>query len=428
MPRPRVLDPDRFLRECFRQALVAADPMGLLSSHLPPADALPGRLIVVGAGKAAGRMAEAVESYYGPDADLSGVVVTRYGYGRPCRRIQVVEAAHPVPDDASLDAARRIEAALANVCSTDTVLALISGGASALLAAPRPQVTLGQKRALTSALLKSGATIHEINSVRKHLSRLKGGQLARRIAPARLLTLALSDVPGDDASVIGSGPTVPDPTTCADALEVTERYGLDLPPLVRSAWASGEWETPKADDPIFVDAHYRLVGSGMDSSRKTAAYAATQGVATLQLGDAIQGEARDVAKAMAGMALSCRRHGLPLAPPCLILSGGETTVSVRGKGRGGRNSEFLLALALALQGEPGIHALAADTDGIDGSEDNAGAAYSPSLWSVDAAALARQALADNDAWSWFAARNALVHTGPTFTNVNDFRAIFVDRV
>jgi hydroxypyruvate reductase len=372
-------------------------------------------------------MAQAVEVFYGDAVAVEGVVVTRYGYGLPCRSIEVIEAAHPVPDDAGLAAARRIEDALAGLSADDTVFALVSGGASALLAAPRDGVAPAEKRALTAALLRSGATIHEINCVRKHLSRLKGGRLAALAAPAKLCTLALSDVAGDDASVIGSGPTVPDPSTCADALEIAARYGLDLPPAVDAAWRAGAWETPKPGDPVFAGSRYRLVGSGFDNLQKTAAYAAAAGVTPLVLGDAIEGEAREVAKVLAGIALSCRRTGVPVGPPCLILSGGETTVTLRGaSGRGGRNSEFLLALALALKGAPGIHALAADTDGIDGSEDNAGAIYGPQMWSNEAQAAARDALERNDAWAWFAARDALLVTGPTCTNVNDFRAIYVE--
>ena len=419
--------PARFLRRCFDRALAAADPRQMLSPHLPPPESIRGRLVVVGAGKAAASMAQAVEDFYGDGVPVFGVVVTRYGYGLPCRRIEVIEAAHPVPDAAGLAAAGRIESALCGLTPEDTVLALVSGGASALLVAPRDGLALAEKRALTSALLKSGATIHEMNTVRKHLSRLKGGQLAALAAPARLVTLALSDVAGDDASVIGSGPTVPDPSTCADALEIATRYGLELPPAVRSAWMSGAWETPKAGDAAFRDSAYRLVGSAFHNLQKTAAYAAGEGVTPLVLGDAIEGEAREVAKALAGIAVSCRRYGVPMKPPCIILSGGETTVTIRGEGgRGGRNSEFLLGLALALKGAPGIHALAADTDGIDGSEDNAGAIYGPEMWSNAARADALAALARNDAWGWFAARDGLIVTGPTCTNVNDFRAIYIE--
>jgi hydroxypyruvate reductase len=426
------MDPRAFVRNCFDVALAAADPRRMLAPHLPTPGSIGGRLVVVGAGKAAASMAQAVEAFYDDAVDLSGLVVTRYGYGLPCRRIEVIEAAHPVPDDAGIAAAARVEAALAGLSAADTVLALVSGGASALLAAPREGVSLAEKRALTSALLKSGASIHEINCVRKHLSRLKGGRLAVLAAPARLLTLALSDVAGDEASVIGSGPTVPDPSTCADALEIAFRYRLDLPPQVRCAWEAGDWETPKDGDPAFAHSRYVLAGSAAGSLEQAAAYAASQGVTPIVLGDAIEGEAREVAKAMAGIALSCRRRGQPSRAPCVILSGGETTVTVRARpgepSRGGRNSEFLLGLALALRGTPGIHALAADTDGIDGSEDNAGAIYGPEMWSDDALATARAALARNDAWGWFADRDALIVTGPTCTNVNDFRAIYVEGI
>jgi glycerate 2-kinase len=426
-------DPRSLLSHLWSVALRAAEPRLLLPPHLAaclPADpaALPGRLFVIGAGKAAAAMAQAVEAHWhGP---LNGIVVTRYGYGLPCQRIEVIEAAHPVPDAASGEAARRIQTLLAGLHAGDTVLALFSGGGSALLAAPRPGLSLAAKREITARLLKSGATIHEINCVRKHLSWLKGGQLAALAAPARLVTLALSDVAGDDATVIASGPTVADPTTCADALAVLERYAVDVPPAVRGELASGAWETPKPGDPRLAGGEFRLIGSGQAVLQAAARAAATLGVAPLVLGDAIEGEAREVARVMAGIARSCQRHGSPVAPPCVILSGGETTVTVRGGGRGGRNSEFLLALGLALRGTSGISALAADTDGIDGSADNAGAIYTPQLW-TDAVARGlgapdwQSALDGNDAYTLFAQLGALVVSGPTHTNVNDFRAIYV---
>ena len=434
--KPPPGDPAGLLRAWFAEALQAADPRHFLPAKLPrllpewfaPDGPAPsGRLIVIGAGKAAASMAQAVEIALPPGRSLSGLVVTRYGYGLPCRSIEVVEAAHPVPDPAGQAATRRMLETVSGLSANDTVLALISGGASALLAAPRPGLTLDAKRAITRALLASGATIHEINCVRKHLSLVKGGQLAQGVAPARLVTLALSDVTGDDPAVIGSGPTVADPTFCADALASLEYYRVEVPVVVREALAAGAWETPKPGDAGLAGTAWHLIGSAREVLQKIATNATWQGITPLVLGDAIEGEAREVARVMAGIALSCQRHGLPVRPPCVILSGGETTVTVGGSGRGGRNSEFLLALALALRGAPGISALAADTDGIDGSESNAGAVYWPEMLAGDDQSLADAArcLANNDAYRWFAERDGLVQTGPTYTNVNDFRAILV---
>ena len=328
----------------------------------------------------------------------------------------MVEAAHPVPDEAGERAAVRMLASVQGLSADDLVLCLISGGASALLAAPAPGLTLADKRAINKALLASGAAIGEMNCVRKHLSAVKGGRLAAASWPARVVSLIVSDVPGDDLSVIGSGPTVPDPTTCGDALAILARYNIQLPAHGRLS------ETPKPGDPLFQRVENLLIASPITSLRAAAAAARAAGVTPLVLGAAIEGEAREVARVMAGIALSCRRHGEPLAPPCVLLSGGETTVTVRGEGRGGRNAEFALALALALDGAPGIFALAGDTDGIDGSEDNAGAYVAPdTLTGRDG----RAALDDNDAYSVFAASGGLVVTGPTLTNVNDIRAILV---
>lgn len=430
-------DGEAFLRHLFHTAVTAADPRHILPAQLPAlmpewfaADRLPpaGRLIVIGAGKAAAAMAQAVENSLPDDRAqaLAGVVVTRYGYGLPGRRIDVIEAAHPVPDLAGLRATEEVFARLAKLTPADTVLALISGGASALLAAPREGLTLAEKRAITRDLLASGASIHEINCVRKHLSTVKGGQLALRAAPARLVTLGLSDVTGDDPAVIGSGPTVADPTCCADALDIADRYRVALPPLVRDALKNGAWETPKPTDGRLAGGLFRLIGSAHEVLQKISANATLQGITPLLLGDAIEGEAREVARVIAGIALSCQRHGVPVRPPCLILSGGETTVTVRGKGKGGRNAEFLLALAVALRGAPGISGLAADTDGMDGTEANAGAFYRPAMLAGDQAlGAARRCLADNDAWSWFSECGGLVVSGPTCTNVNDFRAVLI---
>jgi hydroxypyruvate reductase len=421
-------DPRAFLRRLFDAGLAAADPARCVPPALaaiePPGPG--GRLIVVGAGKASAAMAKAVEEHWpGP---LSGLVVTRYGHGVPCSRIEIVEAAHPVPDAAGEAAAARILALLAGLNPNDRVLALISGGGSALLAAPAPGITLAEKRALTDAMLRSGATIGEINCVRKHLSALKGGRLALAAWPAPVLTLAISDVPGDDPAVIASGPTVGDPTTTADALRVLDAYAIPLAAPLRAWLASSAAETPKPDDPRLAGATYRLLASPRQMLEAAAAEARRCGVTPLILGDALEGEARDAGRLHAGIALACARHGFPAPPPCVLLSGGETTVTVRGAGgRGGRNSEFLLGLALALGGAPGIHALAADSDGIDGTEDNAGAFVVPAtLARARALGLDGQAaLAANDAWGYFSALGDLLLTGPTLTNVNDFRAILI---
>lgn len=411
------------LRQLFDAALAASDPALCVPRHLPPDDG--GRLIVIGAGKASAAMARAVEQHWsGP---LEGLVVTRYGHGVPCERIEIVEAAHPVPDAAGEAAAARILQKVSGLNSGDRVLALISGGGSALLAAPADGLSLPDKRAITSALLKSGASIGEMNCVRKHLSAIKGGRLAAAAWPASVLTLAISDVPGDDPAVIASGPTVADPTTAAKALDILDFYAISLPGDLRQRLAAGELETPKPGDPRLANSEYRLIASPRQMLEAAAAEARRLGVTPLILGDAIEGEAREVGKTLAGIALSCSRNGFPAGKPCVLLSGGETTVTVRGEGRGGRNTEFLLGLALALGGAPGIDALAADTDGIDGSEDNAGAFVGPDTpqrareLGIDM----RQHLADNDAWYCFSRLGDLLVTGPTRTNVNDFRAILI---
>jgi glycerate 2-kinase len=356
------------LRGLFDAAVGAADAAHCLPAFLPAPPA--GRTVVVGAGKAAAAMARAVEEHWRGDAGrLSGLVVTRYGHGLPTRRIEVVEASHPAPDAAGQIAAARILDAVKGLTADDLVLVLLSGGGSALLAAPLAGITLEQKRAVTKALLACGASIGEINCVRKHLSAIKGGRLALAAAPARVLTLAISDVPGDELSTIASGPTVPDPTRCADALEIVERYAIDLPPAARELLGSGAGETPKAGHPGYVRCEAQVIVTAQAVLAAAAAAARARGLTPLVLGDAIEGEAREVARVLAGIALSCADHGVPLAGPCVLLSGGETTVTVRGRGRGGRNAEFLLGLAVALKGHPRIHAIAGDTDGIDGSEE-----------------------------------------------------------
>ena len=416
------------LRGLFDAAVGAADAAHSLPAFLPAPPV--GRTVVVGAGKAAAAMARAVEDNWRGDAErLSGLVVTRYGHGLPTRRIEVVEASHPAPDAAGQIAAARILDAVKGLTADDLVLVLLSGGGSALLAAPLAGITLEQKRAVTKALLACGASIGEINCVRKHLSAIKGGRLALAAAPARVLTLAISDVPGDELSTIASGPTVPDPTTCADVLEIVERYAIDLPPAARELLGSGAGETPKAGHPGYVRCEAQVIVTAQAVLAAAAAAARARGLTPLVLGDAIEGEAREVARVLAGIALSCADHGVPLAGPCVLLSGGETTVTVRGRGRGGRNAEFLLGLAVALKGHPRIHAIAGDTDGIDGSEDNAGALVMADTMARAAAAGIdlRAHLTENDAYGVFAALGDLVVTGPTRTNVNDFRAILVER-
>jgi len=415
------------LRELFDAAVAAADPAHCLPHWLPGPPA--GRLVIVGAGKAAAAMAAAVEAHWRGDLErISGIVVTRYGHGLPTRCIEVVEASHPAPDAAGQRAAARLLQAVHGLTADDLVLVLLSGGGSALLAAPMAGITLDEKRGVTKALLACGANIGEINCVRKHLSAIKGGRLALAAAPARVLTLAISDVPGDDLSTIASGPTVPDPTTCADALEIVDRYGIELPAAARAALQDGRAETPKPGNPGFARCESHIIATAQASLAAAAELARSRGIVPLVLGDAIEGEAREAARVLGGIALSCATHGVPLAAPCVLLSGGETTVTVRAAGRGGRNAEFLLGLALALGGHPRISAIACDTDGIDGSEDNAGAMVLPDTPARAAAAEIdlRARLAQNDAFSVFSALGDLVVTGPTRTNVNDFRAILID--
>jgi glycerate 2-kinase len=418
------LDPRAFLQALFGAALDAVRADACVPPHLPAPPAH-GRTLVIGAGKAAAAMARSVERHWqGP---LSGLVVTRYGHGEPCGQIEVVEAAHPVPDAAGQAAAERMLAMAGALGPDDLVLCLISGGGSALLALPAPGITLADKQAINRALLRSGATIAEINCVRKHLSAIKGGRLALACAPARVVTLLISDVPGDDPGTIASGPTLADPTSCADAQAVLRKYAITVPDNVCAHLDSGAGETPKPGTPGLERNSVHVVATAQDALEAVAAHARAAGVTPYILSDAIEGEARDVALVHAAMARQVARRGQPFARPCVMLSGGETTVTVRGQGRGGRNAEFLLALALALDGAAGVHALACDTDGIDGSEDNAGAVCGPDTL-ARAAALdvdARARLADNDGYGFFSALGDLVVTGPTRTNVNDFRALLI---
>jgi glycerate 2-kinase len=425
------------LRALFDAALAAADPARAMPAHMPAP--VPGRTVVVGAGKASAAMARAFEKAWpatGQSGPLEGLVVTRRGHAVACERIRVVEASHPVPDRAGEQAARDILDLARGLGAGDQLVCLISGGGSALLALPAPGLTLADKQAVTRALLRCGATIGEINTVRKHLSAIKGGRLAAAAAPARVVTLAISDVPGDDPAVIASGPTVPDPTSFADARAVLAKYGIAEPQAVIAHLAAAADETPKPADPVFANSHYELIASPQQALDAAADAALARNITPLVLSDRIEGEAGDVAAMHAAMALQLRAGRLRVGsdvvkPPAVLLSGGETTVTVHGEGRGGRNSEFLLALAAALAKDPGgaarIAALACDTDGIDGTEDNAGAIVYPNTIARAACRgiAIKQALAENDAYGFFAALGDLVVTGPTLTNVNDFRAILV---
>jgi hydroxypyruvate reductase len=360
----------------FEAAVASAQPALCIAPQLPSPESLgAGRLVVIGAGKASAAMARAVEdAWRGP---LGGLVVTRYGYAVPCQRIEIVEAAHPVPDDAGVAAAERILEAVRGLAADDLVLCLISGGGSSLLTLPPPGATLADKQALNRALLASGASIGEMNCVRRHVSAIKGGRLAAACHPARVLTLLISDVPGDRPGDIASGPTVADPTTCADALDIVRRYGIAIPQPLRRLLESGEGESVKPGDPRLARAETRIVAAPQLALEAAAAVARADGVAVHILGDSIEGEAKDVGKVLGAIALQVAERRQPFAPPCVLLSGGETTVTVRGGGRGGRNVEFLLALAIGLDGRAGIHALAADTDGVDGQEEIAGARLPP---------------------------------------------------
>jgi glycerate-2-kinase len=414
------------LRRLFDAAVASADPRTVLARHLPEKPA--GRVLVLGAGKSAAVMAAAVEAAW-PDADLAGLVVTRYGHGYPTARIEVAEAAHPVPDEAGAAAARRMLDLAAGAGPGDLVLFLVSGGGSSLTTLPAQGLTLPDLIAVNRALLASGATIHEMNCIRRHLSAFSGGRLAAAAHPARVVTLAISDVPGDDPTVIASGPTVPDPSTFAEARALVAHYRMALPAAVTAHLAAAAEESPKPGDPRLPVPDYRTIATPGMALEAAAAEARALGLAPLILGDALEGEAREVGTVLAGIALSSRAHGHPLPAPCVLLSGGETTVTIRAEapGRGGRNAECLLGCALALAGTPGIWALMGDTDGIDGSEENAGAIAAPdTLARARAAGLdPRALLAGHDSHRLFATLEDLVSTGPTLTNVNDFRAVLV---
>jgi hydroxypyruvate reductase len=418
-----MIDPRLLLRQMFDAAVEAAQPAHCLPPHLPAPPR--GRTLVIGAGKASAEMARVVEQHW--PGELTGLVVTRYGYAVPCSRIEIVEAAHPVPDEAGQAAARRILGMVSGLTADDLVICLISGGGSSLLVLPDDELDLADKQEINRALLKSGAAIGEMNCVRRHLSAIKGGRLAAACHPAKVVTLLISDVPGDDPADIASGPTAADRTTCADALAILRRYGIAVPDKVRRLLESGEGESVKPDDPRLAGCQTRMIATPQMALEAAAAVARTAGVPVHIMGDSIEGEARDVGSAMAGIALQVARRQQPFAAPCILLSGGETTVTVRGEGRGGRNVEFLLSLGVTLNGHPGIHAMACDTDGVDGQEEIAGAYLAPDslarAW--EQGIRPRDSLADNDGHGFFQALGDSVICGPTLTNVNDFRAVLI---
>jgi hydroxypyruvate reductase len=434
-PQPAT-DPRAFLEHLYQAAVARALPLHNTAACLPQPPK--GRTIVIGAGKAGGAMAQAVEALWPADAPLEGLVVTRYHHVPPrpegvLARIEVVEASHPVPDQAGLAAAQRILAMVQGLSANDLVLCLISGGGSSLLTLPAEGLSLEDKQGINKALLGSGANITEMNCVRKHLSRIKGGRLAAACAPARVVTLTISDVPGDDPSIIASGPTVPDASSCADAVAILQRYGIEVPGAVMRLLAQGALETPKPGDPLFGGHEVHMMATPQQSLEAAAEAARAAGLTAYILSDEMEGESREVGKVHAALARAVARKGQPFQKPCVILSGGETTVTIRKqapgtpKGRGGRAGEFCMGLALGLQGQPGVYALAADTDGIDGVEDNAGAFVAPdTLQRALAAGMKLDHYLDrNDAYGYFERLGDLVISGPTYTNVNDFRAILI---
>lgn len=416
-------DPRAFLNRLMDAAIAAADPIKCVPPHLPAPPK--GRAVVLGGGKASAAMARAVEDNW--PGEISGLIVTRYGYAVDCERIEIVEAAHPVPDRAGLEAAERMVEMARDLGPDDLCLALMSGGASSLLTMPAPGLTLEDKQAVNRALLQSGATISEMNCVRKHLSAIKGGRLARAIAPASLVTLMISDVPGDDPAVIGSGPTVPDATTFAEARAIIDKYGIDPGEAARRFLEAAADETPKPGDPAFTGALEAMVARPKASLEAAAEVARAAGVTPVILGDALEGESRVVAAEHAALARRIQDGAGPAPAPAVLLSGGETTVTIRGNGDGGPNAEYALALAIALDGRDGVWGLAVDTDGTDGSRDNAGGLLSPTTLErarslgMDPMSL----LENNDSYGFFEGAGGLIVTGPTFTNVNDFRAVLV---
>jgi hydroxypyruvate reductase len=417
------IDPKSLLVAVFNAAVAAADPELTIRKHLP--ERPKGRTIVVGAGKGSAQMAAAFEKAW--EGPLEGVVVTRYGYGARCERIEIIEAAHPVPDSAGLEASRRLLEKVSGLTENDLVVALISGGGSALLPSPPDGLTLADEIAVNEALLASGAPISAMNTVRKHVSTIKGGRLAAAAWPARVVSLVVSDIPGDNPALVASGPTIPDAASRADALAIVAAYGMKLPDAVMAHLNSAAAEAPRPDDPRFARNEVHVIASAAVSLEAAAVEAKKQGVEAIILSDSIEGEARDVGSVHAAIAREIATRDRPFRKPVLVLSGGETTVTLRAKGKGGRNSEFLLAFALGVAGLPGVHALAADTDGIDGSENNAGAfADGSSVARMRAAGVdAKAMLAGNNAWTAFNAVGGLFVPGPTGTNVNDLRAILV---
>jgi glycerate 2-kinase len=415
--------PKDLLLKMFKEAIAAARPELCVPRYLPAAPE--GRMIVIGAGKASAAMAKAVEDHW--PRELSGLVVTRYGYEVPCKRIEIVSAAHPVPDAAGVKAAQRMLEGVKDLTEKDLVLCLISGGGSALLPLPLKGLSLEDKQSISRSLLKSGATISEINCVRRHLSAIKGGRLAAACYPAKVVTLLISDVPGDNPMDIASGPTVADSTTCADAVAILKRYKIDIPQKVMALLKNGSAESIKPGDPCIKDVTTHLIATPQMALEKAAAVAEAHGIKAHILSDRMEGAAGEVGKVLAALALQTAQHAQPFTPPCILLSGGETTVTVRGKGRGGRNVEYLLSLGIALGGHPGIYAVAGDTDGVDGMEDIAGAYLSPDslsrAWQIGINPA--DSLANNDGHGFFQALGDSIITGPTLTNVNDFRAIFI---
>lgn len=418
-----MVDPKPFLTSIFEAAVAAADPERTIREHLPKPPK--GRTIVIGAGKGAAQMAAAFEKVW--EGPLEGLVVTRYGYSAPTQRIEVIEAAHPVPDKAGLDAAQRLLRQVERLSADDLVVALVCGGGSALLPAPAGSLTLEDEIAVNEALLASGAPISVMNAIRKHVSAIKGGRLAARAHPARVVSLIVSDIPGDNPALVASGPTVPDAASRADALKAIEAYGIELPKAVMAHLNSPEADAPHPDDERFARNEVKLIASAAVSLEAAAADAKRQGIEAVILSDSIEGEAREVGSVLAAIAREIATRNRPFSKPVLLLSGGETTVTLRAKGKGGRNSEFLLSFALGIDGFDGIHALAADTDGIDGSEDNAGAfCDGETVRRMRSAGIdARALLAANNAWTAFDAVDDLFVPGPTGTNVNDLRAILV---
>ncbi|RWP00786.1 glycerate kinase [Mesorhizobium sp.] len=417
------LDPKSFLAAIFNAAVAAADPQRTIRDHLPATPK--GRTIVIGAGKGSAQMAAAFEKVW--DGPIEGLVVTRYGYGATCQRIEIIEAAHPVPDAAGLEASRRLLEKVQGLTADDLVVALISGGGSALLPAPAEGLTLADEIAVNETLLASGAPIAAMNTIRKHVSTIKGGRLAAAAYPAKVVSLVVSDIPGDNPALVASGPTVPDSGSREDALASIAAYDMKLPAAVMAHINSPAADAPRADDPRFSRNEVHLIASAGVSLEAAAAEARRHGIEAVILSDSIEGEAREVGGVHAAIAREVATRNRPFPKPVLILSGGETTVTVRAKGKGGRNSEFLLAFAIGISGIGGLHALAADTDGIDGSENNAGAFADGSTVSrmraagVDAKAM----LAGNNAWTAFKAVGDLFVPGPTGTNVNDLRAILI---